>query len=146
MLAALVVAVAGLSWAMDVGWFERASYNGYVLCGYGTSQASASPAPVLATGVTQTLQNSSCYPEAPRAYANQISRTALWGSTPWGPVLCGSVSSGYAVTLKQSTIAYDTGCTNGHGNYTVCIVVGGWITGTLFPDDHFPVCAAWQWF
>jgi hypothetical protein len=140
-----VLLMGGIAQAGNLGWWERASYNGYALCGYEyTAPISVyvPPAYGQATTVTNQYGSGSCYPDDHPVVANQYSGAALWLVTPYGYILCGSANTGYANTASQTAIAANTGCTGWHGPYAVCMQVGGWITGTHFPETHFPMCAS----
>lgn len=141
----VLVLMGGVAQAANLGWWGRAYYNGYALCGYEYTAAVPWPTPpAYGVTITETHQTggNSCYPDdvAHRVTANQVSGAALWFLTGFGNTLCGSASTGYANTDHQAATAVNVNCIGWHGIYVVCMQVGGWITGSFFSEVHIPVC------
>jgi hypothetical protein len=138
----VVLLMAGIAQADNLGWWGRAYYNGYALCGYEYTTAIPWPTPpAYGATVTETHYTgvNSCYPEN-AVTATQYSGAALWFVTGYDNTLCGTGSSGYSSTVHQTAVAINTACPGWHGFYVVCMQVGGYITGAFFSESHYPVC------
>lgn len=135
--------------AASSGPWMRAQANGYTMCGrgatYSTGEHTSEHVYGFASTITYTGSNCS------GSYASGASVrvvAALYGTVGLGWVACGPrADSGYRATGAWSVNVFNDYCTGStHFYATTSSQHGGWIQGTEYPPNHFPLTTPSEYF